>query len=463
MKYIISISIFIFIISVFMSCGTAKQINFLKPLPSLNSLMVYKNKTSFISMPVEVSVTYIENQINKKLVGLIFEDQNIEDNNALVKVWKTSAIKLTEKNGIITSAIPLKVWIKFKYGTAFLGLNDTKEINLDGIVIIESKAELSNWKLTTTSKIIDIKWNESPNIVVAGKSIPITYIIKPALSLFKTKIAAMIDDSIDQSCDFKPHVLNALNSISKPFLTSDIYETWFKLIPIELYATDATIKNSTIFMNLGLKCDMQTMVGLEPKNTFDVSKIALKPVAKMPDKITASVAAVSTYESASKIITKNFKGQVFGAGSKKVSIQNVEIWEKDKKLIIALSMTGAINGTVYLSGIPKYSTETYEITFDDLDYVLDTKNVLLKSANWLAQGKILKKIKENCRYSIKENLDNGKKNMQPYLNNYSPIKGVFVNGNLTDFVFEKIELTNKAIIAFITTSGNMSITIDAVK
>ena len=107
--------------------------------------------------------------------------------------------------------------------------------------------------------------------------------------------------------------------------------------------------------------------------------------------------------------------------------------------------------------------DTEEIYFDELNYVLDTKSVLLKSANWLLQGTILNKIKESCRYSIQENLDEGKKNMEPYLNNYSPMKGVFVNGSLDDFNFEKVELTNKAIIAFITTSGKMNIKIDGLE
>ncbi|WP_339835516.1 DUF4403 family protein [uncultured Flavobacterium sp.] len=452
-----------FVITLFNSCATTKKIEALKPLPSDDSPMVYKNKTSFIAMPVEISVNEIENQLNKNLSGLIYEDDNLEDDNTQMKIWKTGKIKLTEKNGVITSEIPLKIWSQFKYGTDYFGLNDTRQVSLDGTITLESKAHLVNWKLTTTSKLKDFNWNESPSILVAGKKIPITYIINPTLSIFKSKISKMIDDAIDKSCDFKPQVLETLGVISKPFLSNDAYETWFKLIPIELYVTDATLKNGKITMDMGLKCDMQTMVGLEPKNNYDASKISLKPVAKMPDKVTVSVAAVSTYQSASKIITKNFKGQEFASGSRKVVVQKVEIWQKDKKIIIALELSGSLNGTIYLSGYPNYNSLTKEIYFDELNYVLNTKSVLLKSANWFLQGTILNKIKESCRYSIQENLDEGKKNMEPYLNNYSPMKGVYVNGSLDDFNFEKVELTNKAIIAFITTSGKMNIKIDGME
>ncbi|SEQ14219.1 DUF4403 family protein [Flavobacterium urocaniciphilum] len=442
------------------SCSTTKKIEALKPEPSTGAEIVYSNKTSLISMPMEVSVKEIEHQVNKNLKGLIYNDSILNDDKTEMKIWKTNDIKLVEKNGEIISVIPLKIWAKFKYGTEFLGLNDTREINLNGTITLNSKANFANWKLNTTSKIEDFEWSESPSILVAGKNVPITYIINPTLSIFKGKVAKMIDEAINKSCDFKEQVYGVLETMSTPFLASETYETWFKMVPTELYSTNAVLKNAKVTMNLGLKCQMQTMVGQKPKTGFDKSKLISKAVGIIPSDFNASIAAVSSYESASRIMTKNFMGQEFGSGKRKITVQKVDIWHKEGKMIIALDMLGSVNGTIYLAGVPKYNSETKEIYFDDLDYVLNTKGILTRTANWLLQGVILNKIKENCKYSIKPNLDEGKKNMLPYLTNYSPMKGVFVNGKLNDFVFEKIEMNNDGIVAFITSSGNMKITID---
>lgn len=43
------------------------------------------------------------------------------------------------------------------------------------------------------------------------------------------------------------------------------------------------------------------------------------------------------------------------------------------------------------------------------------------------------------------------------------MKGVFVNGTLDDFEFEKVELNNQAIIAFIKASGKMNLSIDGIE
>lgn len=447
----------------FNGCSTTQKIEALKPLPTDDTPMVYNTKTSFVNMPLEISLKEIENQLNKTLAGEIYNDSNLDDDKTEMKITKTAPIRLVEKNGKIQTILPLKIWSRFKYGTDFMGLNDTREINLNGTITLLSDPKLSNWKLSTTSKIEDFEWSESPTILVAGKNVPITYIINPTLSIFKSKIAKMIDKAIEDSCDFKPYVLDVLEKMSTPFLTSEQYQAWFKLIPIEVYVTDAVLGKKEIKMDLGLKCNMQTMVGSKPKNTFDRKEIQFKAVAKVPEKLTANIAAISTYESASRIITSNFKGKDFASGSRKITVQNVAMWQRDSKIIIALDMTGSINGTIYLAGIPNYNAVTKEIYFDQMDYVLNTKGLLTKTANWLLQGVILKKIQENCRYSIKENLEEGKKNLLPYLNNYSPMKGVFVNGTTSDFEFEKVEVTNKAIIAFITATGKMNVKIDGME
>ena len=460
MSFLKSTLCIILLAAVCSSCSTTQKIEALKPLPTDDAPMVYNTKTSFVNMPLEITLKEIENQLNKTLNGQIYDDSNLDDDKTEMKIWKTAPIKLVEKNGKIQTVIALKIWAKFKYGTDFMGLNDTREINLNGVFTLLSDVRLSNWKLSTNSKIEDFNWSESPSIVVAGRNVPITYIINPTLSIFKSRMAKKVDEAIENSCDFKPYVLDVLEKMSTPFLTSEQYQAWFKLIPVEVYVTDAVLEKNEIKMDMGLKCNMQTMVGLKPKSSFDRSAIDFKAVTRIPDKVTANVAAISTYESASQLISANFKGKEFAAGSRKITVQNVGMWQRDGKIIIALDMTGSINGTIYLSGIPNYNAVTKEIYFEQMDYVLNTKGLLTRTANWLLQGMILRKIQENCRYSIKPNLEEGKKSLSPYLNNFSPMKGVFVNGTMNDFEFEKVEVTNKAIIAFITTTGKMSVKID---
>lgn len=464
MKIVLYIAtvLLIFVVS---SCSTTAKIESMKPEPDDASPLVYENAYSYINMPISIKLKDIENKTNALLTGLIYEDNNIEDDDIEIKVWKLLPINISNQDGKIKTVLPLKILAKYRYGVNRLGvdLRDTKEFNLNGVVTLISEVNLTNWKVNTNTKLEKIDWNDSPTMSILGKNMPITYLINPAVSIFRSKIEKKIDESISKSMDFKPNVLDALQKICTPFEMNAAYQSWLRIVPAELYTTEAKLIKENINLQMGMKCNMETLIGIKPETRFDKDKIILKPVSKMPEDVSANIAAVSTYADASRIITKNFAGQTFGEGSKKVTVQKVDIWHKAGKMVIALDLLGSINGTVYLIGFPQYNSETKEIFFDQLDYALDTKSRLMRSANWLAQGLILKKIQKTCRYSITPNLDEAKKSMANYLNNFSPMPGVFVNGKIENIDFQKIQLTNKGIIAFVKVKGNVSVNVDGLK
>jgi hypothetical protein len=452
------------------SCSsTSQKIEALKPEPDDAVPLTYTNTPSYINLPVSIKLKDIENQTNALLNGLIYEDNNIEDDNIEIKVWKQAPITITNDHGKegekIKTVLPLKIWAKYKIGTKTMGvdLSKTQEFNLNGVVTLLSSVSLNNWRLSSKTTLKSLDWVESPTMTVFGKNMPVTYLINPAVSLFKSKIEKSIDTAIEDSMDFKPNVMEALSKICTPFEMSETYKSWLRIVPIEAYSTNAKLKNDSFLLNMGMKCNMETTIGKKPESKFEANKIILKAVEKIPEQISANIAAVSTYQEASRLMTTNFVGQEFGSGSKKVKVQNVAIWHKDGKLVIALDLLGSVNGTIYLTGIPQYNDTTKEIYFDKLDYVLDTKSRLMRTANWLAQGIILNKIQASCRYSIKQNLDEAKQSMMGYLKNYSPMPGVFINGKMEDIQFQKIELTNQAMIAFIKVNGNINVAIDGLK
>ena len=468
LKYfpILLVFLIIFLIS---SCASSNKIAALKPEPNDASPLVYETSPSFINLPISVKLKDVENQTNTLLNGLIYEDNNIEDDNIEMKIWKLAPISIeNDKESAgqkIKTILPLKVLFKYRIGTKKLGveLYNTKEFNLNGVVTLLSDVGLTNWKLNTKTELKSLDWNESPTMVVFGKNVPVTYLMTPAIKIFRSKIERSIDAAIEKSMDFKPNVLAALEKICTPFQMSEAYESWLQITPVEIYSTDAVLKNDTFLMDMGMKCTMTTLIGKQPESKFEASKIILKPVSKIPNQITANIAAVSTFAEASKIMTKNFAGQEFGSGNKKVKVQKVDIWHKNDKMVIALDVLGSVNGTIYLTGFPQYNEQTKELFFDKLDYALDTKNKLMRTANWLAQGLVLRKIQESCRYSIVPNLEEGKQNMMAYLKNYSPMPGVFVNGKIDNVQFQKIQLTNKAIIAFIKVNGTVKVAVDGLK
>ncbi|MXV15395.1 DUF4403 family protein [Hufsiella ginkgonis] len=448
------------------SCSTGSKILTLKPAPDYNNTqVVYDKQLSFVNLPVELSIADIQNQTNKYLNGVIYDDVSMDGDNMMLKVSKQAPIAIREESGRLYMDLPLKIWARVKYGIEKFGISamDTRDFNLNGTIKLSTSAGLTNWKVTTNTTIEGIEWAESPSVTVMGKSVPITYLINPTLSVFKTKMAKIMDQTISQFVDIKPYVLSALEEMSKPTEVDPEYHTWFAIQPVELYATRSVIANKKITVNLGMKSYLETSVGAKPQLSFDKSKLVLKAVNTMPNEFNANIAGFVKYPDAAALMQKNFAGEKYESGGRAVTVNKVDLWGKDGKIVVQLGMSGSLNGDIYLSGFPIYNAATKEIYLDQVDFVLDSKNRLMKAGSWLVHGIIIKKIQQNCRFSILEQLIEGQKTMATYLNGYQPVKGVKVNGSMTELTPNKIFLTPNAIVAMVVAKGKVAISIDGME
>jgi hypothetical protein len=448
------------------ACSTTSKIQSLKPLPDYaNGNVVYEKQVSFINLPVELSVADIQTQTNKYMNGLIYEDNTMDGDNMMLKVWKQAPILVSENGGRLTMELPLKIWTRVKYGIEKFGFSatDTRELNLNGRIKLTTTANLVNWKLVTATQIDGIEWAESPTVSVMGKNMPVTYLINPALSFFKSRLAIMVDKSIAESFDIKPYVMEALAGMSAPRELDPEYHTWFAMEPIELYATKAVVANKKVTLNLGMKAYLESTIGSKPQLLFDQSKITLKAVEKMPNEFSANIAGFIRYPQAAAMMQANFAGQKYESGKRSVTVNKVDLWGKEGKLIVQLGITGSLNGDVYVAGTPVYHPETREVYLDQVDFVLDSKNKLMRTGSWLLHGLIVKKIQESCRFSMAQQLAESQKSMAAYFNNYEPMKGVKVNGALTELNPDKIVLTPNAIVAMVIARGKVAISINGME
>jgi hypothetical protein len=226
-----------------------------------------------------------------------------------------------------------------------------------------------------------------------------------------------------------------------------------------LYSTNSKIKNGEVSFGVGTKCEIENRIGKKPSLNFNEKKLAFYSEQKLPKTISTTTVFTSSYEDVSNLLTKSVEGKLFKAGSKKINILNVQVWNKNNKLVVALLLSGDLNGMIYLTGVPKYDDISKEFYVDDLDYTLETQNKLAKAASWFMKSMIIRDIETKCRYSVEKDIANAKKEMAFYFNNYSPVENVFFNGKINNMKVDNFQLTNTGIVGFVKTDAYLAITI----
>jgi hypothetical protein len=111
-------------------------------------------------------------------------------------------------------------------------------------------------------------------------------------------------------------------------------------------------------------------------------------------------------------------------------------------------------------GTPAYDSVSRNIIMQNVDFHVDTKNKLLKSANWLLHGKFAKVMEKNLYFEIGKQLDASKVDAASYLNNWEYSKGIFLKGKLDQLETRKVFLTSEGIVCVMTASGKVGVRVE---
>lgn len=159
---------------------------------------------------------------------------------------------------------------------------------------------------------------------------------------------------------------------------------------------------------------------------------------------------------ADTLIGQNFS---FKDGKYNVQVTDIDIYGQADKMVIKAGLKGSINGNVYFKGVPTYNPATKSIYLEHFDYDFDTRNLLLKTANWMFQGVFAKNMQQALTFNIGGQVDEMKKQVQVNLNK-TVSKGVSMSGNLTDLSPDRVYMTPNSIIAVINASGKLNVKVD---
>jgi hypothetical protein len=427
---------------------------------------------SVINLPIEMPIAELESQINAQIKGLIYEDDNYEDNggdNLKAKVWKLSPIRVVAKDSTFLFEVPLKIWVSAGYKVSPLGINLSgyKDTEFAITIRLISKIGISpDWKLHSETYVDSYDWISEPNVKVAGVRIPIKSMVSRLLNQNFEKITEVIDQQVAGSIEIRKYVETAWTMARQPVLLSKEFDTWLVVTPTSIVMTPLMVSNNILRASIGIKGYTQTITS--------TVKPAVKPVPKLPnlqitDKVSSDfkvgLISLISYEDAARLATSQFAGQKFSflGGKYNIEVTSIEMYGQNEKLVIKAGLKGSLTGNIFLKGIPYYDPVTQKLSLKDLDYDLDTKNTIIKTANWLLQGKFTRMMEREMVFAAGSQITETKKSIQQTLSNYKVMDGVELKGTLTDIKPDKVYLTPKHLYSVVFAEGHINLRVEGLR
>ena len=257
--------------------------------------------------------------------------------------------------------------------------------------------------------------------------------------------------------DLKPHVQQLWNKLNASY---DLYGLgWLKINPQKIRLANMFARNDSLNIFLGMTA--------KPVISFERSTDLMTLVPNIDNSIAKPgfnifLDAVLNYDSLSNILNAQLKGKEFDlAKGKKVVVQDCRIYGTgNEKLIIKMSFSGSNSGIAYFTGKPFYDENKKLIEVRDIDFDVKTKNLLLKSADWLFNKRITTEIARVSKFDLSSYVDTAKILINRQLN-AEWIKGVKSAGSINGLKIVGFYPMTEQFIIRSNASGELMIKVDA--
>jgi hypothetical protein len=423
---------------------------------------------SVINIPVSIPLAEVERQINNQVKDLIYEDNSLENNagdNLLLKVWKREPVSIQGTNDVFHITVPLRIWAKGGLSLDKMGINHTEFKETECALNVHFVTRISvdqNWQVTTATSAKGYDWVNKPKIKVGFFEISVASFLDNIIDKQQARIASQLDGQVSKKLDVKKHVQKAWTMLQQPFLLSDEYDTWLQIIPTEVLMTPVVVQGNVAMAMLGIKAYSQTLSGQKPEVTLNDQLPPLQVVKEMPDEITIGVSGQVSHEYASQVLAQKFVDQtfLFNEGKYEITLTSIDLYGHGENIVVKAGMAGSVEGTVYLTGKPYYDPETQSVALHNLDYDLDTKNKLIKTASWLAKGKFVRTMQEKLRIPLGDRMEEVKEMIQSRITDKQIAKGIVVNAHLNELSPAEVYITPQSIVAVVLAKGKAEVKIN---
>ncbi|PRY10885.1 uncharacterized protein DUF4403 [Pontibacter ummariensis] len=458
-------------------CSSTQKLSATAPEASASGTPQYKPQLSSISVPVSVSIAAMEDKLNQELAGVLYKDDNLEDDNVAVTVAKKGRMTIRAEKDRIFFNIPLQIYAKgrWKWDPCKFcpAVDKTEDTRFDMVIKTESKVGLTEDYRISTVTSGDFEWgNTKPVLELGPLKIGLARFVEPALRSQMTNLSKQLDKELQNHLDMRKYVAEAWQMVQEPVKLDDAMNAWLTIVPKEVRVAPLQAKNGMLNTRLGITSYITVTTDGKPQTQFNKNLPKLIVDSRMSDDIQIGLTANIPYAHASRMLQEQVAKQTytFEGGKSQITVNDAAITPSGDQLVLMLDVNGKtkaglftkkIVGKVYLRGTPYYDPQTASIKVRDVDYDLDTKDKLLNTASWLAKNKFKDMIQEQVNIPVQAQLNEAKKMLQTTLDKQGRInESVLLRGSIKEISPDNIYLSPSGIKAVVNAKGNLTATID---
>jgi len=289
-----------------------------------------------------------------------------------------------------------RIWARQRQGETFVdgrcghGDDPPKRVNLAAHSALSWS---DRWRIQSHTTFEEPLFIEPCQL--SGLALDATPMLKTVLQPRLAALAQSIDRIIRERTEAKKRAETAWQKLQEPveFASSQ----WLVFNPRAAQVSPITSNGKlSVKASVNLTMEPRIVTGSKPvEGRSPLPSLKMTPVPL--EGFHLALPVTIDYGRINQRLEQDMLGQEFKTPlGDRVRVEGVQLYGSGDKLILAIRVSGGVNGNLYATGLPVFDEAMGVLRFTDLDFTVDTRNVLVHSANWMFHEDILSSIKSQA-------------------------------------------------------------------
>ncbi|MBK8548247.1 MAG: DUF4403 family protein [Saprospiraceae bacterium] len=426
----------IFLLFLTSSCSSPKKAE----SPKKEVYSTYKPLPSQVVLHYRLDKKIIRDTFNNAIAEIFKESFSIPDYDVKINFYKTNDANIEIEGKSVLVNIPVGILVE--KNTMLVDFKAKGVVELTFITKFEMD---SLWNFTSKTDLSYYKWLEKPILKMGGLQIPIEPLSDVIISKSKAMIVESIDDAIIENFTIKSTIQKSIQVFKEPIQLDPENGGYLTLTPSVIKLT--SLKNSKLHSSGKIVFDLQSLFSTNKPVIHPglLKTPALRWVENVNDTTVLRLVTQINMLDINTLVRKNFDGKEFSSQGKSFTMSNILINCDYENIRFVTDIKGDANGTLILTGKPKYDKKSNTFKTENIDIAFKTKNKIHKAAAWIAEGFIRKELTKMMTFPLEEKLDEIQNDINTQLKDINQEYNMDLKADLYSITSEHFEMKPGAI------------------
>jgi hypothetical protein len=310
---------------------------------------------------------------------------------------------------------------------------------------------------------------------LVGKLIPLSLSgeVQKAVDKKLPDMTAELSKQITATLNLREATHKAWNNMSKPIRLAQAPAAWLQIKPAELMLADPRVVDGELRIDVGMRSVVSVSTTEPPARSFGSPVLRKAPLDPNGGTFSVSIPASASFADltkASRSLLARHGGE-FRVGKGRVNVNDVSFGSIGDRVLVRVNIVASygslferIRGSLYLTGRPVLEAGGKVLRVEELDYEVQTRNVLVGAADWLLHPAFVQQLQKLAVLNIaameRRAIQEAGDQVEEFKRQVP--RGLQVDFGLSGLAVDDVRVHNNALRLVVTAKGKANLVIDNV-